>query len=108
MPWVYLAAAILSEIVGTLSLKASDGFSRLGPSALVVAGYGAAFFCLAQALRDLPVGTAYAIWAAVGVAAVALLGVVFFGERLSVTTGVGLVCIIVGVVLVTTGTSTAE
>jgi len=65
--WMYLAAAILSEVIGTSALKASDGFSKLWPSVLVVAAYAAAFFFLSLTLRTIPVGIAYAIWSGVGV-----------------------------------------
>ena len=66
MSWLYLAVAILFEIVGTSAMKMSDGMTRAGPAAVVVLCYGVAFVLLAQALRTIEVGIAYAIWSAAG------------------------------------------
>lgn len=99
-PFLILLLAIASEIVGTLSLRASEGFSKLGPSILVVAGYGAAFYLLSLVLRQLSIGTAYAIWAGLGTALVALLGVVLFRDPFNLWQGVGIALIVGGVVLV--------
>ena len=78
-----LAGAILSEVVATLSLRASEGFSRGGPTALMAVGYVVSFVLLAQALkRGMGIGVAYAVWAGVGVALVAILGRVLFNEPL--------------------------
>ncbi|MBN8921040.1 MAG: QacE family quaternary ammonium compound efflux SMR transporter [Rhizobiales bacterium] len=74
--YVTLAVAILAEVVATASLKASEGFTKLLPSVIVVAGYGLAFYFLSLTLRTMPVGIAYAIWAGLGVALVSLIGVV--------------------------------
>ena len=68
MAYIYLTAAIITEVIGTLALKASDGFSKFQPSAIVVAGYATAFFFLSRTLRTMPVGIAYAIWAGCGTA----------------------------------------
>ena len=94
MAYVFLVVAILSEVVATVSLRLSDGFSRLGPSVVSVVGYVAAFALLSQALtRGLALGVAYGTWAAAGVALVAVIGVGFLGESLSWVQigGVGLV-----------------
>lgn len=102
--YLMLAGAIAAEVTGTIALKFSDGFSRLGPSLLVLLGYGVAFFALAQVLKaGLPVGVAYAIWAAVGVALIALIGAVFLGESLNVTMIAGLVLVVGGVMLLELG-----
>ncbi len=98
-PWLLLTAAIVSEVVATSALKASDGFTRLGPSMLVVAGYGVAFYLLALTLRHIPVGVAYAIWSGVGTALIALVGWLLFGQRLGATALAGMALIIGGVVL---------
>ena len=83
MEWILLAGAIISEVTATLALKASEGFSKLLPSIVVIVGYVLAFFFLSQVLkRGMALGIAYGIWAAVGVALVAIAGVVFFGENL--------------------------
>jgi small multidrug resistance pump len=101
---VVLGMAILSEVVATVSLKLADGFTRPLPSVLVVAGYLGAFAALAHVLRaGFPVGIAYAIWAAVGVALVAVIGAVFLGEHLTPVQVLGLVLIIAGVVAVELG-----
>ncbi len=84
MEWLLLAGAIISEVTATLALKASAGFSKLVPSIVVIVGYVLAFFFLSQVLkRGMALGIAYGIWAAVGVALVAIAGAVFFGESLS-------------------------
>lgn len=101
MSWFFLGAAIVSEVVATLALRASEGFSKLGPTALMALGYVAAFVLLAQALeRGMSVGVAYAIWAGIGVALVAILGRLLFGEPLTWVTAVGIAVIIAGVALV--------
>lgn len=102
--YVLLIGAILSEVVATMSLKASEGFTKLTPSIFVVIGYLLSFVLLGLALnRGLPVSTGYAIWAAVGTTVVAVLGVVIFGESLSGVAIVGIGLIIAGVVLVNVG-----
>lgn len=98
-PWLLLTAAIVSEVVATSALKASDGFTRLVPSLVVVAGYGVAFYLLALTLRHIPVGVAYAIWSGVGTALIALVGWVLFGQRLDATALAGMALIIGGVAL---------
>jgi small multidrug resistance pump len=100
MPWVLLGAAIATEVVGTLALRASEGMSRLVPAIIVVVGYVASFGFLAVVLKTLPVGIVYAIWSAVGVAAVAVLGKVMFGDPVPPLAMVGMVLIVGGVVLV--------
>lgn len=106
MAYVFLAGAILSEVVATLSLKASDGFSKPWYLVVVAAGYLAAFTALSFALqRDLPLGVAYGVWAAAGVALVALLSVPVFGESLSLMQGIGIALVIAGVLALEVGAS---
>jgi small multidrug resistance pump len=100
LPWVLLGLAIATEVVGTLALRASDGMSRLVPAIIVVVGYVTSFGFLAVVLKTLPVGIVYAIWSAVGVAAVAVLGKVMFGDPVPPLAMVGMVMIVGGVVLV--------
>ena len=102
MPWIYLGIAIFGEIVGTTALKASDGFSRLVPSLVVVAGYAVAFYFLALVLKTIPVGVAYAIWSGVGVAAITVIGVVLFGQKLDLAAVAGIGLIVAGVVVLNT------
>lgn len=106
MGYVFLAGAIASEVVATLSLRASEGFSRLGFTAVVVVGYVVAFVLLSLTLtRGVPLGVAYGIWAAVGVAAVAVLSIPLFGEGLSAIQVGGLVLVVLGVVALEAGGS---
>ena len=98
MPAILLTIAILAEVAGTVALKYTDGFTNLGPSALVVAGYGLSFWMLALVLRDLPIGLTYAVWAAVGTALIAAIGVVAFGEPATTMKLLSLALIIVGTI----------
>ena len=107
MAWVLLVLAIAAEVVGTLSLKASDGFSRLWPSVAVVVGYGLAFTLLAFALKTLDVGPAYALWAGLGTVGAAVGGWLVFGERMNLLTISGIAIVIIGVVAITLGESRA-
>jgi small multidrug resistance pump len=93
-----LAAAIVSEVVATVCLKASDGFSRPIPSAITVVGYLISFWLLALVLKELSVGTTYAIWSAVGTAAVALIGIAAYGESASLLKIASLGLIVLGVI----------
>ncbi|WP_436502143.1 DMT family transporter [Actinokineospora sp. HUAS TT18] len=105
-PLILLAIAIVGEVTATVSLKLSEGFSKLWPSVVVVVGYGIAFTALARLLKHgFPVGVAYAIWSAVGVAAVALIGALFLDEPFTLTMGLGIAMIIGGVLLLELGRS---
>jgi small multidrug resistance pump len=104
--YLLLGLAIFAEVTGTISLKLSDGFSKLGPSIVVVAGYAVAFGALALVLKlGMPVGVAYAIWSAAGVAAIALIGALFLHERINLTMIGGLALVIGGVVLIELGSA---
>ncbi|MHA6792645.1 DMT family transporter [Pseudonocardia bannensis] len=103
MAWLWLIGAIIMEVVGTTSLKLSAGFTRLLPSIGVVLGYGAAFVLLGQALKGFEVGTAYALWSAIGTALIVLVGVVFLGESLNPAKIAGVLLVIAGVVLLNLG-----
>ena len=98
-PWALLALAIASEVVATSALKASEGFTRLGYGAVVVVGYGLAFWLMAQTLKHLEVGTVYAIWSGAGTAAIAVIGVVAFGEALTLPRALGIGLIVAGVIV---------
>ena len=97
--WLILGIAIVSEIAATASLRASQGFTRLVPSIVVVIGYALSFFLLAHVLKTLPVGMVYAIWSAVGVAVLAVLGRVIWGDALPPLAILGLALIIGGILL---------
>ncbi len=103
MGYLLLAGAIAAEVAGTTAMKYSEGFSRLGPSLLTALAYVLSFALLAQTLKVLAVGTAYAIWAGVGTAAIAAIGVMFMGEGMTVTKAAGIALIIVGVVVLNLG-----
>jgi small multidrug resistance pump len=107
MAYVYLAIAIVSEVIATNALKASDGFTRLGPSTIVVVGYALAFYFLALVLRTLPVGVAYAIWAGAGIALVALVAAVAFRQIPDLPALIGMGLIVAGVVVITVFSKTA-
>ncbi len=100
MAFVYLALAIVAEVVATSALKASDGFTRLWPSVTVVIGYGLAFYLLALVLRSVPVGIAYAFWAGLGIVLITLVGLVVYGERPDLPALLGLAMIVGGVVVI--------
>lgn len=99
MPWIYLVLAIAAETIGTTALKASDGFTRLGPSAIVVVGYAVSFWFLAQVLRTIPVGIAYAIWSGLGIVFITGIAWVAFGQKLDVPAMIGIGLIIAGIVV---------
>jgi small multidrug resistance pump len=96
---LYLVLAIASEVAGTAGLKASEGFGRLGPSALALLGYALAFYFLAQSLKYLPLGVAYAIWSGLGTVGSVLLGLLIWKEVLGPIHVFGIVLIVVGVVV---------
>lgn len=99
-----LGCAIVSEVIGTIALRFSVGFSRLGPSLVVVIGYLLSFYLLAQVLkRGVPVGVAYGIWSAIGVSLVALIGAVWLGESLTWVQIGGVVLVIAGVAALQSG-----
>jgi small multidrug resistance pump len=104
MPWLFLAGAILSEVVATTFLKLSEGFTKLVPSIVVVVGYIAAFAMLSQALtRGMTIGVAYGVWAAVGVALVAIVGAAFLGESMTWVQVGGIALVIAGVLALELG-----
>ncbi|ACD90157.1 MAG: multidrug efflux SMR transporter [Chlorobium limicola] len=99
MHWFYLITAIISEVVATTALKATDSFTRLWPSLLVVAGYSSSFYFLSLTLRYFPVGIVYAIWSGVGVALVTLAGWFFYHQGLDAGAIAGIVLIVIGVLV---------
>jgi small multidrug resistance pump len=103
MGFLLLGLAIAAEVAATTAMKYSDGFSRLWPSLLTVLGYVVSFSLLAQTLRTVSVGTAYAIWSGVGTAAIATIGVVFMGEGMTAAKAAGIALIIIGVVVLNMG-----
>ena len=105
MAWVYLAAAIAAELMGTVTLRGIANSPTWWAAALIAIAYTVSFVCMGFALRQLNVGVVYAIWSAVGTAAVAVAGLILYDERLSWQAVLGLVIIVGGVlVLATSGT----
>lgn len=100
MGYLFLTIAIISEVVGTAALKASEEFTRPIPSIIVAVGYGIAFVCLSLTLRTIPVGIAYAIWAGSGIVLVALVSYALFGQKLDAPAIAGIALIAAGVVMV--------
>jgi small multidrug resistance pump len=99
MAYFLLACAIIAEVFGTTMLKFSDGFSRVWPSVATGVAYAISFYLLALTLKTMAVGTAYAIWSAVGTALIAAIGIVFLGEAATWTRILGITLVIVGVVV---------
>lgn len=99
MNWLYLAAAIISEVIATSLLKATERFTRLGPSLVVVVGYGCAFFFLSMTLRTIPVGVAYAVWSGAGIVLVSLIAWLAIGQKLDLAGLIGIALIVAGVVV---------
>jgi small multidrug resistance pump len=100
MQLVYLAIAILAEVVATSALKATDGFTVWQPTLIVVLGYGVSFYFLSLALRTIPVGVAYAIWSGVGIVLISAIAWVIYRQALDAAAIVGMALIIAGVCII--------
>ncbi len=102
MPQAYLVLilAIAFETVGTTALQASQQFTRLVPSLIVVAGYALAFYFLALALKSIPVGIAYAVWSGLGIVFIAAIGFIVFGQRLDWPAIAGITMILAGILVI--------
>ena len=98
--WIFLAVAIISEVIATSFLKSAEGFTRFWPSLVVVAGYLLAFYLLSLTLKTIPVGVAYAIWSGVGIVLIALSGWLFLGQSLDTPAVIGLTLIVAGVIVI--------
>ena len=100
MAYLYLALAIVFEVIATSALKASNEFTRLVPSIVVVVGYSSAFYLLTLVLRTIPLGITYAVWSGVGIILVALVGFVFYKQTPDVPAVIGMILIIAGVAVI--------
>ncbi|GAA0768284.1 SMR family transporter [Ideonella azotifigens] len=100
MTYLCLGIAIVGEVVATTALKASESFTRLGPSALTVAGYALAFYCLSLSLRALPTGIAYAIWSGAGIVLISLISWLVYRQSLDLPAVVGMALILAGVLVI--------
>jgi small multidrug resistance pump len=95
-----LFLAILSEVIATISLKFSEGFTKPLPSVFVVLGYGLSFYLLSIALKSMPIGVAYAIWSGVGLILTVIAGMILWQERLDWARVLGIILILAGIVLI--------
>ena len=99
-PYLLLLGAILTEVVATNALKATDGFTRPVPSAITVIGYAISFYLLSLALKTIPVGIAYAIWSGIGIVLVTVVAWVLFGQELDAAALAGIALILAGVLVI--------
>ncbi|PKO67431.1 MAG: QacE family quaternary ammonium compound efflux SMR transporter [Betaproteobacteria bacterium HGW-Betaproteobacteria-16] len=97
--WMMLGLAIVAEVIGTTALKASEGFTRLAPSLIVVVGYAVAFYCLSLVLKSIPVGVTYAIWSGLGIVLITVVAFMVYGQRIDLAGLIGMGLIIAGVVV---------
>ena len=100
MTYLYLVIAVAFETIGTAGLQASQQFTKIKPLLLTAVCYTAAFYFLSLVLRTMPVGLAYAIWSGLGIVLIALIGLVWFGQKLDLPAVAGLALIIAGVLVI--------
>ena len=103
----WLAIAIVAEVIATTALKAADGFVRLGPSLITVAGYVIAFWCMSHAIRTVPVGLAYAIWSGAGIILITAIAWVLYKQALDAPALIGMGLILAGVLVINVFSKTA-
>lgn len=107
MPYLILSLAVLAETIGTTALQASQQFTRLVPSVIVVAAYSVSFLLLGWALKFLPVGIAYAIWSGLGIVLIAIIGFLVFSQRLDLPAVLGMAMILGGILVIHLFSNTA-
>jgi small multidrug resistance pump len=100
MIYVFLIVAIVAEVIATSALAKSDGFTRLLPSLISLAGYGLAFYLLSLVTRTVPIGIVYAIWSGAGIVLVAATGWLLFGQKLDLPAITGIMMIVAGVLII--------
>lgn len=98
--YIYLAVAIVAEVVATSALKASEEFTRWIPSMIVVIGYGAAFYYMTLVLRSIPIGITYAVWAGLGIVLVTVIGAVLYKQIPDMPAMIGIGLIVAGVIVI--------
>lgn len=98
--YIFLICAIAMETIGTTALQASQQFTRIVPSIVVVLGYGLSFYLLALALKTIPVGVAYAIWSGLGIVFIALIAYALFGQKLDLAAILGMALILTGILVI--------
>lgn len=92
--------AVVSEVTATTALKFSEGFTKLVPSLVVVAGYGLSFYLLSLSLKVIPIGTAYALWSGIGIVLTVIVGMVLWREQMDWARGIGIALIIGGILII--------
>jgi len=100
MKWVYLVIAVVAETIGTSSLKASESFTKIIPSLIMIVSYGTSFYFLSLTLRYLPVGIAYALWSGIGIILISTFSYFFFRQTLDLPAISGLTLIIIGIAVI--------
>ncbi|MBS4192900.1 multidrug efflux transporter outer membrane subunit EmrC [Bacillus sp. FJAT-49705] len=99
MSYLYLALAIIGELIGTSLLKASEGFSKLYPTVGVIIAFIGSFFFLSIAMKTIPLNTAYALWSGLGIVATTIISVLIWKEKINVASVAGITLILIGVVV---------
>lgn len=99
MQWIFLSFAIVAEVIATTALRATDGFTRVTPALIVVAGYATSFYFLSLTLRTIPMGVTYAIWSGVGIVLISLAGFIIYNQILDAAALVGIGLILAGVLV---------
>lgn len=100
MGYLYLSIAIIAEVIGTNALKASQEFTKLGPSIIAIVGYGASLYLLSLVLKTIPVGIAYAIWSGVGITLITVTGAILFKQVPDIPAIIGMTMIMSGVAII--------
>lgn len=100
MTYLYLVLAIIAEVVATTALKATEGFTQLVPSIVVVCGYGLAFYFLSLILKTLPIGITYAMWSGLGIVLVAIVAIFIYKQVPDIPAIIGMGLIVLGVVII--------
>jgi small multidrug resistance pump len=106
--WLFLLAAIISEVTATSSLKASAGFTKIMPSVVVVVGYALSFYFLSLVLKAIPIGIAYAVWAGLGIVLLAVVGWIVFGQALDAPALLGMALILAGIIILNVFSNTVS
>ncbi|VEA66076.1 Methyl viologen resistance protein C [Serratia plymuthica] len=105
--FIYLSMAIVAEVLATTMLKASEGFTRLWPSLVVVVGYAVAFWGLSMVVKTMPLGIVYAIWSGMGIVLVSIAAIFVYQQKLDLPAVIGMVLIIAGVLVINLLSKTA-
>lgn len=100
MGYLYLLTAIITEVLGTLSLQSCKQFTKFIPSIFVVIGYSASFYCLSLSLKELNIAFSYAVWSALGMVLIGLLGYVVYKQKLDLPFIIGTILIVIGVFVI--------